>query len=367
MPPVFYQTVDLPPKNIDWQSLIPLIGPANAELARFDGVLAGVADANILLTPLTTQEAVLSSQIEGTEATMGEVLEYQAEQGRSGKSPEKIADINEVINYRKAMETALELLQTLPLCQRVIREAHRALLSGVRGDSKKPGEYRTTPNWIGRPGCSIEEATFVPLSADRLNEAMSNWEKYLHAEEKDRLVQLAILHAEFEAIHPFLDGNGRLGRMLVPLFLHRRQVLSKPIFYISAFFERNRDEYYERLLAVSRDDDWTGWCAFFLQAIISQARENIGKAQSIISLHQRLLTELPALTRSQYAPLALEYIFKHPIFTSSSFIRESGIPAPTAKRLLPALNERGLLTISAPAKGRRPATYVFRELLGVVE
>lgn len=367
MPPVSYRAGSFPPQNIDWPRLVPLIGPANAELARFDGLLAGVANTDILLTPLTTQEAVLSSQIEGTEATMSEVLEYEAEGERTNKSPKKIADIKEIINYRKAIERALELLETLPLCQRIIKEAHRVLLAGVRGENKNPGEYRSVQNWVGKPGCGIDEATYVPAPVHKLPEAMSAWEKYMHAEEKDRLIQLALLHAEFEAIHPFLDGNGRLGRMLVPLFLHQRQVLSKPIFYISAYFERNRDEYYERLLTVSRDGDWTQWCVFFLGALASQARENLTKARSIMELHQRLAADVPVWTKSQYAPLALEYVFKNPIFTGSSFIRDSGIPTSTAKRILPALNKQGLLIILTPAKGRRPATYAFRELLGIAE
>ena len=212
-----YHYGKFPPKKIDWSRLVPLIGPANAALARYDGTLAAIPNASILLSPLTTQEAVLSSKIEGTQATMGEVLEYEAEKNSKGFSHEREADINEVLNYRKAMWHAIDMLKDLPLCQRVIKEAHQILLSGVRGHGKAPGEYRKTSNWIGPPGCSIDEAKFVPISADKLPDAMSQWEKYIHDDYTDRLVQLAFIHAEFEALHPFLDGNGRLGRMCVPL------------------------------------------------------------------------------------------------------------------------------------------------------
>lgn len=263
--PVHYHYMEFPPNNIEWSVLIPLIGPASAALARYDGTLSAVPNSGVLLSPLTTQEAVLSSKIEGTQATMGEVLEFEAEGESKEISRDKEADINEILNYRKAMWHAVELLKDLPLCQRVIKGAHRTLLQGVRGQSKSPGEYRRVPNWIGPPGCLMEDAKFVPISADKLDEAMGKWEKYIHEETPDLLVQLAVVHAELEALHPFLDGNGRLGRMCVPLFLHKVGLIQSPMFYISAYFEKNRDEYYEKLLAISRDSDWTGWCAFFLK------------------------------------------------------------------------------------------------------
>ncbi len=261
--PVHYHYDKFPPKDIDWSKLIPLIGPASAALARYDGTLAAIPNANLLLSPLTTQEAVLSSRIEGTQATMGEVLEYEAE-GRLDDIPaEREDDINEVLNYRRAMWSAIELLHELPLCQRVIKQAHHVLLEGVRGHGKSPGDYRRIPNWIGQPGCSIDDARYVPISVDRLQEGLDRWEKFIHDEAPDRLVQLALVHAEFEALHPFLDGNGRLGRMCVPLFMYKTGLIQSPMFYISAFFEAHRDEYYERLLSISRDNDWTNWCVFF--------------------------------------------------------------------------------------------------------
>jgi Fic family protein len=255
----------------------------------------------------------------------------------------------------------------VPLSQRVIREAHKVLLSGVRGHGKAPGEYRRIPNWIGPPGCTIDEARFVPISADKLPDAMSRWERYLHDDAADRLVQLALLHAEFEAMHPFLDGNGRLGRMLVPLFMWQNGLIQRPMFYVSAFLEANRDAYYERLLAVSRDGDWTGWSRFFLHALKTQAEENQQKAAAILGLYERMKREVADLIRSQYAIHALDWIFERPIFKSSDFVASSGIPGPTAKRIVPALREAGVLRVLMEAGGRRAATLCFPALLNLAE
>ena len=271
--PVHYHLGKFPPEqHLDWSRLIPLLGPTAAAVARYDGMLAAVPNPDVLLSPLTTQEAVLSSRIEGTQATMGEVLEFEAG-GRAPDSAERREDIHEVLNYRSAMREARRLLDDLPLSQRVIRAAHAVLLDGVRGEGMPPGEYRRIPNWIGPPGCTIDDARFVPIASDRLPDAMSAWERYIHENTADRLVQLAILHAEFEALHPFLDGNGRLGRMLVPLFLWQHDLIRAPMFYVSAHFEARRDAYYDGLLGVSRDDDWTGWVEFFLTALREQAED----------------------------------------------------------------------------------------------
>jgi len=365
--PVHYHYKRFPPSDIDWLRLIPLIGPANAALARYDGTLSAIPNAAVLLSPLTTQEAVLSSRIEGTQATMGEVLAYEAEGDSKHISDEKKADINEILNYRRAMRHAVEMLKELPLCQRVVREAHRVLLEGVRGHGKSPGEYRRIPNWIGSPGCPIEEARFVPISANRIPEAMSSWEKYIHENTPDQLVKLAVIHAEFEAVHPFLDGNGRLGRMCVPLFMFKTGLIRSPMFYISAFFEKHRDEYYERLLSVSHDGNWTGWCEFFLRAVTVQAEQNQEKASKILTLYETKKNQVIHLTHSQYAIHALDYIFAHPIFKAVDFTGSKEIPTPTAKRILTIFREKGLLRILREARGRRAAVYVFTELVNTAE
>lgn len=365
--PVQYHYGKFPPQNVNWERLIPLIGPANAAIARYDGKLSAVPNAWVLLTPLSTQEAVLSSKIEGTQATIGEVLEFEAEGEERAISIEKKSDIKEILNYREAMSHATVLLEKLPLSQRLIRETHCKLMEGVRGHNKCPGDYRKVPNWIGPPGCSIDEAKFVPISADKLADGMSEWEKYIHKGEPDRLVQLAITHAEFEALHPFLDGNGRLGRMCVPLFMYKSGLISRPIFYISAYFEAHRDSYYNRLLAISKDDDWTGWCEFFLNAVLAQAEENDKKTTEIINLYDSLKDKMREITHSQFSINALEFIFRRMIFKATDFSTNSGIPRPSTVRILAALRENGLLKVIREARGRRPAIYIFSDLFNIVE
>lgn len=361
-----YHEGKFPPEDrIDWSAVLPLIGPTVAAVARYDGMLAAIPSPHILLSPLTTQEAVLSSRIEGTEASMSEVLEFEA--GKEATSPQRRDDIHEVINYRRAMRRAEEMLQKLPLCQRVVREAHRVLLSGVQGEGKSPGSYRRIPNWIGPPGCTVEKATFVPIGAERLPAAMDAWERYIHADVPDQLVQLAVLHAEFESLHPFLDGNGRLGRMLVPLFLSECGLIGQPMFYISAYFEARRDEYYEGLLAVSRDDEWTGWCRFFLKAVHAQAEENLAKARDILDLYEKMKGRVADVTRSQYAIRTLDWIFEYPIFNSARFSANAAIPARTARRLLAKLADHGVLRVLHPPNGRRGTILVFPDLLNVAE
>jgi len=366
--PLYYHEGQFPPKDLDWARLVPLIGPANAAVARYDGMLAAIPNAHILLSPLTTQEAVLSSRIEGTQATMGEVLEYEASGYTDEPSSPKEADIWEILNYRSAMRVATEMLNDLPLCQRIVLECHRILLNSVRGHGKSPGRYRKIPNWIGPKGCPIEEARFVPINAEKLPGAMSRWEKYIHDEAApDRLVQLALLHAEFEALHPFLDGNGRLGRMLIPLFLYQAGLIKQPVFYISAYLESYWDEYYERLLAVSRDNDWSGWCAFFLQVVLIQAEVNLAKAQAILNLYNRMKIRFAELTRSQYAIHALDWVFERPIFKSSDFVHSAKIPKPTAQRILTLLKTEGILREIRPGSGRRAAILVYSKLLNIAE
>lgn len=364
---VAYHQGQFPPGALDWPQLLPLIGPANAAVARYEGVLHGIPNPNVLLSPLTTQEAVLSSRIEGTQATIGEVLEYEAEGEPGDESTPKKADIHEVLNYRAALAEASRLLEELPLSQRLIRLTHARLMQGVRGKGKAPGEYRRIPNWIGPEGSPIEQARFVPCPADALPAAMDTWERYIHDPAPDALIQLAVLHAEFEAIHPFLDGNGRLGRLIVPLFLKSKGLLTAPNFYLSEYLESHRDEYYDRLLAVSRDGDWTGWCGFFLRAIIEQASTNQAKAQAIHALYTARKDWMVEATRSQYGVRALDWFFSRPIFVASDFVAQADIPGPTARRILQLVRDNGLLREIRPASGRRPAVLAFPELLNICE
>lgn len=367
MTSVSYDYGNFSPQALDWPRLLPLIGPANAAVARYEGVLHGVPNPDVLLAPLTSQEAVLSSRIEGTQATLGEVLEFEALGDLFDESTPKKSDIREVLNYRAALSEAAHLLEELPLSQRLIKRTHEVLMQGVRGRNKSPGEYRRVPNWIGPAGCSIEDARFVPCSADRVPDAMDAWERYIHAPVPDLLIQLAVIHAEFEAIHPFLDGNGRLGRLIVPLFLRAKGLLSRPNFYLSEYLESRRDEYYERLLDVSRHGDWNGWCEFFLRALIDQANTNQRKALAILDLYNTRKDWIAGVTHSQYAVRALDWFFLRPIFKTSDFVKTANIPKPTANRILRVIRKEGLLIELIPSSGRRPAVLAFGELLAIAE
>lgn len=366
--PVQYHLGKFPPKALDWNRLIPLIGPANAGLARYDGLLSAIPNAHILLAPLTTQEAVLSSKIEGTHVTMGEVLEIEAGGESAAITQPKRDDAEEVLNYRKAMLACVSEMENRPLSQQIIRAAHHMLMQGVRGRDKSPGRYRNDQNWIGPKGCSIEEASFIPIAPEHLQNGMDEWERYFGStSELDALVQLAILHIEFEALHPFKDGNGRLGRMLIPLFLFQKKLLASPVFYMSGYLESNREEYQERLRAVSREDSWTDWCLFFLRGIQQQAAENERKARAILVYYDRIKKQVIDIAHSQHSMRAVDFLFQTPIFTAPTFIKYSDIPKPTANRILTVLRDEGILLTIREGKGRRPGIFAFRELLNIAE
>ena len=364
-----YHLGKFPPGDLDWARLVPAIGRAHSAVAAYGAMLESIPNTNVLISPLATQEAVYSNRIEGTQTTLTEVLTFQADENHPVDDPAKRIDAREVINYRTALDAATRQLGQVPLSLRLILNAHRILLSGVRGQDKAPGEYRRIPDsvWIGPPGSTIESADFVPCPVEHLPGAMDAWEKFIHSKEPDPLVQLAIVHAEFESIHPFLDGNGRMGRLIVPLYMVAKGLLEAPHFYVSGFLDQHRDEYYERLQAVSRDDDWTGWSGFFLRAVEEQANTNLAKARSILALYDELKEWVIDKTRSQYGIRALDWIFAKPIFRSSDFVGNSGIPAPTASRILRVLRDSDMLTVLSAARGRRPALLAFIRLLRLAE
>jgi len=364
---VHYHSGGFPPGELRWAELIPLLGRAHAAVARYDGVLHGIPNPNVLLSPLTVLEAVLSSRIEGIHATLGEVLEFEAEGDRTDESTLHKADVREILNYRAALHEALRLSDELPLSERLIRATHAVLMQGARGRNKSPGAYRRIPNWIGPAGCSLDQARFVPCSVDGLAEAMRVWEAFIHADAADELVQLAILHAEFEAIHPFLDGNGRLGRLLVPLFLNEKGMVSMPNFYLSEYLEQNRNEYYERLLTVSRDGDWTGWCAFFLRGIVHQAESGQARVRAIHALYDRRKEWMVEATGSRYGGRALDWFFSRPIFSAADFVANVEIHASTAKRILRKARDQGMLREIRASSGRRAGVLAFPELLNICE
>lgn len=364
--PVHYHLGAFPPSDIDWPRLVPLIGRANGALARYDGLVASMPNAAVLLSPLTTQEAVLSSKIEGTVVTMGEVLQIEAGAGKALAQP-KQDDAEEIRNYRSALRVAAKALDDRPFSQALLKEAHALLMHGVRGRDKTPGAFRAEQNWIGSPGCKLDQASFVPIPQAHLQSGMDSWSTYLTHKERDPLVQLAIIHAEFEALHPFKDGNGRLGRMIIPLFLFERKLLRGPNFYMSAYLEAHRDQYVDSLRAISRDGAWTEWCEFFLQGMIEQAAANQSKAQAIVELYRRMLATVAKATHSEHANSAVEFLFAYPIFASSHFVEASHIPRPTALRFLRVLREQNILRTVIEGSGPRPTVFAFPELINIAE
>lgn len=352
------------PAPINWETLIPEIGAANRALAHYEGSLYGVPNPEVLLSPLTTQEAVLSSKIEGTQATLGEVLQFEA--GAEPAEKERRLDIQEILNYRNALRQGEQALKEKPFNLTLLLDLHSILLDSVRGRDKGRGRFRTTQNWIGSPGVPMEQADFVPPDPLHLMTYLDDWEKYYHADRPDALVQLAVVHAQFEIIHPFNDGNGRLGRILVPLFLYEKKLLARPMFYLSSYLESHRDEYIARLRAIgTADGAWEQWIKFFLSGLERQALDNASKARAIIDLYGRMKTRVLELTRSIYAVPLLDQIFERPLFQTNH------LKLPGSRQgsfnLIRTLRDAKILSVVREGSGRRGQVLAFRELLNLCE
>lgn len=317
--------------------------------------------ANVLLSPMMTQEAVLSSRIEGTRSTIDEV--YSLEAGEEFTEAQKL-DVQEILNYREAMRFATHSLSERGLTLGLIKDMHAILLQSVRGQNKRPGLVRDTQNWIGSPGSSIEQATYVPPPPTTVESYLENWIENASSNEVDPLLQSGILHAQFELIHPFHDGNGRVGRLLIPLYLHSKGLLERPVFYLSEYFEAHREEYIDCLNALHQDPTaWEPWLLFFLRAVDEQARENMRRAAAMQRLYKELQTEFPNVTNSASCGLLLDVIFESPIFSKpiiSARIRE--VNTATIHRMINSLLDAGILHMRTNGAGRRAATYQLREL-----
>jgi len=359
---------ELPIENLNWQQLVPLIGKANAAIARYDGLLQSLMNPGILLSPLTTNEAVLSSKIEGTQVSLEEVLEHDAgiEKNKSFSINE---DIKEIGNYRQVLRIAEDELKHRSISLDFIKSLHSVLLDSVRGRDKEPGEFRKDQNWIGKRGTPIEQARFVPPSPIILPEHLEKWEKFLTLNDyTDPLVQLAVIHAQFEILHPFKDGNGRIGRLLIPLFLYMKKCLNRPMFYLSEYLETHRDEYYGGLLAITKENNWQNWVEYFLQAIVIQSNTNISKAKEILGLYEKQKTKFIDVTHSQYAVPALDAFFNSPIINSVYFVKLSGIPNKiTGNDLLRKLVKSDSISILRKGRGRMPTVYALPDLLNIAE
>ncbi|MDR3234018.1 MAG: Fic family protein [Planctomycetaceae bacterium] len=359
-----YIPEDIPVSHLDFQRLFKLVGEANGELARFDGLLQNLVQPELMLSPLIIEEAVLSSRIEGTQATIEDILKHDA---GVIKSKDKQDDIQEVVNYRSAMNFASEQLLTRPLSLGFVREMHQILMQSVRGEDKSPGQFRTKQNFIGRPGCTLENATFVPPDPIRVQSDIEAWERYISGDDIEILLQCAVMHAQFELIHPFNDGNGRIGRLLIPLFLHQKRKLSRPAFYISAYLERNRDDYYGCLRSISQEKDWNSWIEFFFRAVTAQAKSNCKTVKEILNLYDEMKAVIQETTHSQYSIQVLDAIFQSPIFSSNEFVEKSGLAKKTANGLLLLLKRSEVILEITPGRGRIPALLTFKRLLDITE
>jgi Fic family protein len=349
------------PPAIDYDSeLVLALSRADGALSELSGLGRQLPDPHLLIAPYLRQEAVLSSRIEGTVTTLSELLIDQA----GGATTERERDdLREVRNYVTAMEHGLARLAKLPLSLRLVREVHEQLMRGVRGGTSAPGEFRRIQNWIGPPGSTLATATYVPPPVPDMTEALGRWERFLN--ERDTmpvLVQCALMHEHFEAIHPFLDGNGRVGRLLITLFLVERERLSQPLLYLSAFIDAHRNDYYDALLRVRTEGDWRGWLLFFLAGVAETSERAARQATTLMGLRERY-HEL--LRRAPRAVVLVDELFRSPYVTTAGAAQALGVSTPTAKRAMDKLLDAKILEDMGERAWRR--VFVAPEIMRAIE
>ena len=316
---------------------VALLDDASNNLGLLAGIGRRLPNPPLLIAPYLRREAVLSSRIEGTVTSLSDLYAFDAEQPALIEAP----DVQEVQNYLLAYEYGLGRLDTLPLSLRFIRELHERLMAGVRGGGLEAGEFRTYQNWIG--GATARDAVYVPPPPELMRERLDDFERFLHDRAHRPLVQAAVVHHQFEAIHPFGDGNGRVGRLLVLLFLAERGLLPQPLLYLSAYFEQTRSTYYDLLLRVSTHGDWDAWLRYFLQGVRAQASDAADLADRLLALHARYREELQRSRITANALALVDQLFINPIVSASSIQRALGVSAPTARATIRALEERGIV------------------------
>ncbi len=354
------------PIEINYLEFIKDIADANRALGRLDGLLIHLPNPRLLGKTLLTKEAVLSSRIEGTRATINDIFEFEAKNDGYGKETET-RDIHEILNYRKALDFGIRSLKNSPLSENLIKRLHRILLNSGRGQSNAPGEFRKTQVWIGNYSSSLETASYIPPPPNEIIPLFSNLEKYINSDsEKSELVQIAMAHYQFEAIHPFLDGNGRVGRLLISLFLYERKLLSHPFLYLSEFFEKNRSDYYSLLKNVSEKQDWGSWISFFLKGLNIQAIKTEKIAREILQLYDDYKEKITEI-RSMYAIKLLEIIFIYPVFSFSLIKDKIGIKNDqTILNLIKKFVEAGLID-NVFKDVKRNRLYKFTKLYEILK
>jgi Fic family protein len=351
----------LPPK-IEWtEPLAVALANASTMIGKLAGEGRRLPNPHVLIRPFVRREAVFSSRIEGTQSTLGELL--AAEAGASvERSPD---DLREVGNYVAALEHGIERLKVLPLSLRLVRELHEKLMTGVRGQHATPGEFRRTQNWIGRPGDTLAQAAYVPPPPESLGDYLSAWEKFLHNRMLPPLVHAALAHYQFEALHPFLDGNGRVGRLLITLELCEREVLPAPLLYLSAFFEATRQDYYSGLGGVSERGDWAGWLHYFLNGVARQAEDALSRAERINVLLAGWREKFAGDPGSKVAFKMVEMLGANPFVTPRGAEQSLGVAFNTVLRAIGQLEKQGIVKEVSGAK--RDRAYCAQKLLAILE
>ena len=350
----------LPPQLVWSDPLLNALSDADRAIGRLAGEGRRLPNPHALMRPFITREAVLSSRIEGTQATLGELL--AAEAGAIvDRSPE---DLQEVSNYVAALEYGIQRLNALPLSLRLVREVHAKLLQGVQGESAQPGRFRRSQNWIGTPGSTLQTATYVAPPPGKMTACLEALEGFLQDRSLPPLAQIALSHYQFEAIHPFLDGNGRVGRLLVVLFLVERGILPTPLLYLSAFFEATRRDYYDRLLAVTERGEWEAWLLYFLNGVARQSEDAVDRAMRITALVDRWQGRLAGIGTKAPSLLA-ERLAANPYLTAKVAAQNLGVAFTTADRAIRRLVDEGILT--PIGDGRRGRAYCAKAILSILE
>ena len=328
-------------------------------LGMLEALSSRIPNIDLFVSMYVRKEALLSSQIEGTQATLEDILDPAIEENTN-------RNIADVINYIKAMTYASERMQELPLCNRLLRETHAVLMENVRGGEKDPGEFRRSQNWIGPQGSTLKTAVYVPPNPEDMQSAMSEWESFINSEDEiDPLIKVALIHYQFETIHPFLDGNGRIGRLIIPLFLKEKQLLTHPTLYISYFLKRNRIEYYDRMMEVRLKGNFEQWVQFFLKAVAESSQDAIQTIDLLLELHERDLTKVMESKKSLKSTVQVfEYVKRNPIIDIKKTSAEIGVVFNTVAKAVKNLMDIGIL--KQTENSRRNRCFAYDEYLGIL-
>ena len=362
-----YHYDKFPPRSLDLSRLVGPLVKATDALARYDQMIKKMLhNSEIFLAPLRSQEAVISSRMEGTVSTMDEILQYEAEHDDDTENTTNVrSEVVETILYQRALKATQNALEDgYPISQSLIKSIHQRLLSHGRGSSKTPGEFKNEQNYIADR--FKRNILFIPVSPEKLQDGLDKLFQYIEHSTDLPLIKICITHVEFEALHPFKDGNGRIGRMLITLMLWTSKIISEPHLYISGYLEENKDLYIDTMRNVSENDDWEGWCVFFLEAIENQAIKNLTISEEIVRLYNEMKEIFEDALSSKYHQKALDFVFKNPVFRNNKFTKDSGIPAASAARFTRLLLEKNLIITKEEASGRKPALYSFEPLMELV-